>query len=329
MPAMNFLGKMGATFSITGYNFHSTFAGGWTSTRDGSRPAGGRLGRLRVVPDPRQLRLALEGRHGELADRRLAVAAVERRHHPADDHADGRRHARRRTAGTSPTRRSDLGGQRRRVGRVGAVGLRPAGPSPPTRRRRTLACTATSTGGTGQRVGRREAGRRRTTGHRARRRRPRSSIFTVRPRVVASVSDATSGPASPTAAGFADASTAGTFSSTITGVDRAGNRSRRRARTGSYIPTCGGRAPTILGTAGNDVIDGTNGPDVIVALGGADTVRGLGGNDRICGNGGDDAAVRRQPATTSPRRHRQRQPARRQRRRHLHQRRARVSSCER
>ena len=34
MPAMNFLGEMGATFSFTGYNFHSTFASGWTSTKD-------------------------------------------------------------------------------------------------------------------------------------------------------------------------------------------------------------------------------------------------------------------------------------------------------
>ena len=36
MPAMDFLGEMGATFSITGYNFHSTSPVGWTSTRDGA-----------------------------------------------------------------------------------------------------------------------------------------------------------------------------------------------------------------------------------------------------------------------------------------------------
>ncbi len=117
---------------------------------------------------------------------------------------------------------------------------------------------------------------------------PVFQIYTVRPRVVAGVSDATSGPASPTAAGVADASKVGTFNSTITGVDRAGNRSTTSCPYQVVIPTCGGRAPTILGTAGNDVIDGTSGPDVIVALGGADTVRGLGGNDRICGNAGDD-----------------------------------------
>ncbi len=41
MPAMDFLGKMGATFSITGYNFHSTVAIGWTSTTAAGLPVVG------------------------------------------------------------------------------------------------------------------------------------------------------------------------------------------------------------------------------------------------------------------------------------------------
>jgi Ca2+-binding RTX toxin-like protein len=48
------------------------------------------------------------------------------------------------------------------------------------------------------------------------------------------------------------------------------------------------RAATIVGTAGDDVIDGTAGPDRVHGLGGNDTIRGLGGNDIICGGTGND-----------------------------------------
>ncbi len=51
---------------------------------------------------------------------------------------------------------------------------------------------------------------------------------------------------------------------------------------------CAGRAATIVGTSGPDVLTGTPGPDVIVGLGGADTIRGRGGNDIICAGGGAD-----------------------------------------
>ena len=51
------------------------------------------------------------------------------------------------------------------------------------------------------------------------------------------------------------------------------------------LAKCWGKAPTIVGTTGNDTIVGTEGPDVIAGLGGRDTIRGLGGNDRICGPG--------------------------------------------
>jgi Ca2+-binding RTX toxin-like protein len=57
---------------------------------------------------------------------------------------------------------------------------------------------------------------------------------------------------------------------------------------GSYTPTCDGRAATIVGTSGNDVLKGTSGVDVIVGLGGNDVIYGYAGNDYLCGHGGDD-----------------------------------------
>ncbi len=51
-------------------------------------------------------------------------------------------------------------------------------------------------------------------------------------------------------------------------------------------PSCA--APTIVGTAGNDVLTGTNRADVIVALTGSDQVFAGGGNDLICAGGGAD-----------------------------------------
>ena len=53
-------------------------------------------------------------------------------------------------------------------------------------------------------------------------------------------------------------------------------------------PTCDGRNPTIVGTAGDDTIVGTRGDDVILARGGNDRIDGRGGNDTICGGPGDD-----------------------------------------
>lgn len=55
--------------------------------------------------------------------------------------------------------------------------------------------------------------------------------------------------------------------------------------------TCGGRAATIVGTSGDDVLDGTTGRDVIVGFGGNDVIRGKGGNDVICGDVGDDILI--------------------------------------
>ena len=53
-------------------------------------------------------------------------------------------------------------------------------------------------------------------------------------------------------------------------------------------PTCGGRASTIDGHHGPDVINGTPGDDVIVGLGGEDEIFGWDGDDVICGGPDDD-----------------------------------------
>lgn len=52
--------------------------------------------------------------------------------------------------------------------------------------------------------------------------------------------------------------------------------------------TCGGQAPTIFGTLGDDVISGTSGNDVIATFDGDDIVKADGGNDIVCGGGGSD-----------------------------------------
>jgi subtilisin-like proprotein convertase family protein len=51
---------------------------------------------------------------------------------------------------------------------------------------------------------------------------------------------------------------------------------------------CGGRAATIGGTAGPDLLRGTRGRDVIAGLGGDDVIRGLAGADLLCGGPGRD-----------------------------------------
>jgi Ca2+-binding RTX toxin-like protein len=51
---------------------------------------------------------------------------------------------------------------------------------------------------------------------------------------------------------------------------------------------CNGFVPTLVGTAGHDVLLGTEGDDVIAGLGGNDTIDGLEGDDIICGGPGHD-----------------------------------------
>jgi len=56
----------------------------------------------------------------------------------------------------------------------------------------------------------------------------------------------------------------------------------------AYANYCNGKVPTIIGTAGHDVLVGTPQSDVIIGLAGNDTISGLGGNDTICGGTGMD-----------------------------------------
>jgi predicted extracellular nuclease len=51
---------------------------------------------------------------------------------------------------------------------------------------------------------------------------------------------------------------------------------------------CQGLAPTLRGTAGDDVLDGTDGRDVVMGLDGDDVLRGGGADDVLCGGGGED-----------------------------------------
>ena len=53
-------------------------------------------------------------------------------------------------------------------------------------------------------------------------------------------------------------------------------------------PSCDGRAATIVGTSGDDVLIGTDGADVIVGFGGHDRIYGKKGNDILCGGPGRD-----------------------------------------
>lgn len=61
----------------------------------------------------------------------------------------------------------------------------------------------------------------------------------------------------------------------------------RRPTVRAYA-LCAGLEPTILGTAGDDVLVGTDGADVIHGLAGDDVIDGLDGRDVICGGSGDD-----------------------------------------
>lgn len=51
---------------------------------------------------------------------------------------------------------------------------------------------------------------------------------------------------------------------------------------------CRGKVPTIVGDAGNNIINGTTGDDVIAGRGGNDTIDGKGGDDTICAGVGND-----------------------------------------
>jgi hypothetical protein len=151
----------------------------------------------------------------------------------------------------------------------------------------TLTCTATSAGGTGagSTVVRRDTTPPTVTCPSPT---PTFELYQIGAWVTAAVSDATSGPAGPPAQGVTNTSTAGTFTTQVTGADRAGNRTTTVCSYRVVVPTCNGQTATMVGTGANNVLDGTPGRDVIVGLGGADTINGNGGDDVICGGDGPD-----------------------------------------
>ena len=51
---------------------------------------------------------------------------------------------------------------------------------------------------------------------------------------------------------------------------------------------CGGKTPTIVGTAAGETLTGTPGNDIISAGGGNDLIKGMGGDDSLCGGPGRD-----------------------------------------
>jgi Ca2+-binding RTX toxin-like protein len=151
----------------------------------------------------------------------------------------------------------------------------------------TFTCTASSVGGTGSAstVVRRDTTPPTVTCPSPV---PAFEVYQVGAWVTAAVSDATSGPAGPPAQGVTNTSTPGTFTTSVTGADRAGNRTTTVCSYRVVVPTCNGQAATIVGTGVNNVLNGTAGRDVIVGLAGADTINGNGGDDVICGGNGPD-----------------------------------------
>jgi Ca2+-binding RTX toxin-like protein len=106
--------------------------------------------------------------------------------------------------------------------------------------------------------------------------------------VRATVTDAVSGPTTPTVGAYANTSLVGSFTATLVGKDLAGNQATKNCGYKIAAASCRGLAATKVGTTGNDVITGTAGRDIISALAGADTIDGLGGGDVICGGDGPD-----------------------------------------
>ncbi len=116
---------------------------------------------------------------------------------------------------------------------------------------------------------------------------PAFALDSIGAQVIATVTDAMSGPANPTLAVAVTTSAPGRFHALFVGADQAGNAASGQCPF-TVVATCAGLTPTIVGTPGNDTIRGTNGRDIIHGLDGADTIVGRDGNDVICGGEGND-----------------------------------------
>lgn len=102
---------------------------------------------------------------------------------------------------------------------------------------------------------------------------------TVTVNVKASKSGTASNTASLTSAD--DTNAANNLDTETTVINKKPSTPKHKGR-----PSCA--APTIVGTAGNDVLQGTSRADVIVSLTGSDQVFAGGGNDLVCTGGGAD-----------------------------------------
>jgi Ca2+-binding RTX toxin-like protein len=284
-PAIEFLGEMRYTGYVSGYGFYSEWATGWTaSTDEAGQPISGRVGQGWWPPGGGFSLSSTDtdpfGTRGVFLWR------------PSTDDL---------TPPTiTPTVTGTLGSNGWYTSDVSVTWTVQDPDSPVTSQTgcepvtisadtagTTLRCEATSGGGTAAQtvVVKRDATAPTVTCPSPP---ERFEIYQVGAWVRATVTDETSGPVAPLTQGATNTSRAGTFLSTVTGTDRAGNRTTRTCAYEVVIPTCNGLTPTIVGTAVNNTINGTSGPDVIVGLGGADTINGLGGNDTICGNDGPD-----------------------------------------
>jgi Ca2+-binding RTX toxin-like protein len=85
-----------------------------------------------------------------------------------------------------------------------------------------------------------------------------------------------------------DTGTLGSHAFAVNASDAAGNQAQATS-TYTVLLLCGGVAPTLVGTPGDDVLIGTQHPNVIHGLGGNDIVDGRGGDDVLCGGAGSDA----------------------------------------
>ena len=282
--AMGFLADMRWTGFVSTYGGYSESTDGGTASTDAAGLPIAGLCRVGVVAARRRLRVAVSVDGGRRVSGRLALAPERRRPHAAHDRVE--RHG---DAGDNGWYVSDVSVtwdvQDADSAVTSQTGCDPGTVAADTAGT-TFTCEATSDRGDGDLVDRRAEGHHRADGD--------VLVAAVVPdlpgrSLVTGVGHGCDlRAASPTAMGATSTSTPGSFLSTVTGTDRAGNRTTRVCAYTVVIPTCNGLTATRVGTALNDVINGTSGRDVIVGLGGADTINGNGGDDVICGLDGPD-----------------------------------------
>jgi Ca2+-binding RTX toxin-like protein len=287
-PAVSFLGQMRWTVDVTSTYAHHEAAIGWTSsTDDTGAPIGGAVG-FGFPPASGSFSVAPGGATTDTSQgrgiwlwRESGLDHTPPRITPIVDGAQGKNGWFVSDVSVDWDIRDDESPI------TGQVGCDPTTVTADSTGR-SFSCEATSAGGTavGTTIVRRDTIAPTLTCATPA---PVFQIYQLGARVPASVTDATSGPAASNVyGGPVNTTRAGSFTTIVTGADRAGNTASRSCPYTVIIPTCRGLTATLVGTGANDIIAGTIGRDVIVALGGADTVSGGGGGDVICGGDGPD-----------------------------------------